>query len=155
MASQAARKPSPELTLVMAPPSSPAANIANPAPTVSRAPIRAAIRSAGTAPTVSPAIMGSSRSPLPMASVPRMPWKYWGMVNSTPTMAMESVAMRTMPEVKPAEWNRSGGSSGRPSGRRARRRSESEKATSTASPASSGTRVQADPQPLSPASINP
>ena len=99
MAIQAATKPVPEVTLVVAPISKPAASTANPAATVIFAPIRAATRSAGTAPTIRPPISGSSRRPDPIALVPSTPWKYCGMVNSTPIMARTATATRMTPQV--------------------------------------------------------
>ena len=57
-------------------------------------PDSAATRSAGTAPTISPPISGSSRRPEPIASVPSTPWKYCGIVNSTPIIARTRIASK-------------------------------------------------------------
>ena len=77
----------PELTLVIAPATSPAASSTNPAATATLAPTRRTMRDAGKAPAISPPTRGSSRRPEPIAVVPSTPWKYCGMVNKMPSMA--------------------------------------------------------------------
>jgi hypothetical protein len=57
------------------------------------------MRSAGTAASTSPPIIGSSRRPEPIGLVPSTPWKYWGIVNSTPNIAKIAIEERITPHV--------------------------------------------------------
>ena len=88
-----------EPTLVRAPISNPAARTANPTATATFAPTSRTIRSAGTAPSSSPPIIGNSRRPDPIGLAPSTPWKYWGIVNSTPNIAKIATAARITPHV--------------------------------------------------------
>src|SRR5262249_22989881 len=92
---------------------SPALVIANPAATVSLAPTRSAIRSAGTAPRTRPPMMGSRRMPEPCGSRPSTPWEYCGRVDTIPIRARPPTAARNTPQVK-APGREEGGTNGRP-----------------------------------------
>jgi hypothetical protein len=77
---QAAMKPSLEPIRVVAPRSMPAAMTVNPTATVIFTPTRIATRSDGTAPSTSPMITGTRRTPAPCAFTPSTASKYCGMV---------------------------------------------------------------------------
>ena len=63
-------------------------------------------------PITMPPIMGSSRSPLPIASAPRTSWKYCGIAKKIPNIANETSVDSTVPQEKPAEPNRARSTSG-------------------------------------------
>ena len=86
-------------TLVRDPISNPAATIANPTATATFAPTSRTIRSAGSAETTRPPINGNNLRPYPIGLVPSHPWKYCGIVNSTPNMAKIAIAERITPQV--------------------------------------------------------
>src|SRR5580700_6459747 len=83
IAIQTATKTVLEPVEVVEPNSKPEPSSTNPAAATSLAPKTRTNRSAGTAPRTRPRMTGSSRRPEPMASAPRTPWKYCGIVNST------------------------------------------------------------------------
>ena len=79
---------------------SPIAINRNPKAAVSLAPIRAAMRSAATAPTTRPPISGRNLRPAPWASIPRMAWRYCGSVKSTPNIPKMPTPANTTPTLK-------------------------------------------------------
>ena len=60
-----------------------------------------------------PPIIGSSRSPLPIAFTPRTSWKYSGIAKKMPNIANETSVASTVPQVKPADRNNRSSISGR------------------------------------------
>ncbi|MGD0609800.1 MAG: hypothetical protein ABSA53_40330 [Streptosporangiaceae bacterium] len=150
-----ATNPIPEERLVVVPRMSPAPIAAKPKATVSFVPRTLAIMLAGSAPARSPPMRGRSRTPEPIAVVPRTPWKYWGSVNSTPNIARIATAARTTPHRYALERNSARSSSGSPSGRRLSRRSHMKKPAITTSPPVMSSHAPRLLQPYSPASINP
>ena len=109
-------KPSPLVVVIVVPTASPTTTTAKPTATVSFAPRRAATRSAGTAPTISPAMTGRSRKPEPCGSRPLMAWKYCGRTNRTPNSPKTPNAVRTIPQVKLRDPNSDRSTSGCPPG---------------------------------------
>ena len=152
-ANQAAANPVPLLTVVVAPTPRATAMIAN--PTVTRpfalasgalAVPSAACRGEASRvlpimPITMPPIIGSSRSPLPIASTPRTSWKYCGIAKKMPNIANETSVDRMVPQVKPADRNNRSSTSGRirprgsdpPDPARSRPVSQRSQATNTAS----------------------
>src|SRR5205823_1788544 len=114
-ANQAAANPVPLLTVVVAPNPRVTAMSAN--PTVTRpftlasgalAVPPAACRGEASRvlpimPITMPPIIGSSRSPLPIAFTPRTSWKYWGIAKKMPNIANETSVASMVPQVKPAD----------------------------------------------------
>ncbi len=102
-----------------------------------------------------PPSSGSSRIPLPIASVPSTAWKYCGAANSSPKNAkMPSPAM-IVPQVNRAEPNSDRSTSARPGERRSRARSQTANTTSSAAPPSMPASAPAEPQPSCPALTSP
>ena len=64
-------------------------------------------------PITMPPIIGSSRSPLPIAFTPRTSWKYCGIAKKRPNIANETSVASTVPQVKPADRNNRSSISGR------------------------------------------
>ena len=117
-------------------------------------------------PITMPPIIGSSRSPLPIASVPRTSWKYCGIAKKMPNIANETSVDKMVPQVKPADRNNRSSISGRiapprsgpPEPARLRPVSQRSQATSTASTAAPAAMVPsatASVQPSWPALMNP
>ncbi len=114
-ANQAAANPVPLLTVVVAPNPRVTAMIANPTATrpftlasgelgVPSAACRGeASRVLPIMPITMPPIIGSSRSPLPIASAPRTSWKYCGIAKKMPNIANEISVDSVVPQVKPAD----------------------------------------------------
>ena len=87
-------------------------------------------------PTTSPPIIGSSRSPLPMALAPCTSWKYCGMAKKMPNIANETSVASTVPQVNPADRNSPSSISGRtPPARPVSQRSQATNTPRTTSPA--------------------
>jgi hypothetical protein len=139
---------------VAVPMTAPTPRRTKPRATVSLAPTALASALAGSAPAISPPTRGSSRRPEPSASVPRMAWKYCGMVKSKPIMPRPASPPRIAPQVNDAEPNSIGLTSGSPP-RRPSRRSQTAKAPSSASPRTISGMAAGSLQPFSPASIRP
>ena len=123
-------------------------------------------------PTIMPPIMGSSRSPLPMAFTPRTSWKYSGIAKKMPNIANDTSVAKIVPQVKLADRNSRSSISGRiardapPSRvprdppapawtRRVSLRSHATKTASTATPAAMVPSAVASVQPSRPAWMNP
>ncbi len=64
-------------------------------------------------PITMPPIIGSSRSPLPIAFTPRTSWKYCGIAKKMPNIANETSVDKMVPQVKPADRNNRSSISGR------------------------------------------
>jgi hypothetical protein len=123
-------------------------------------------------PMTMPPIIGSSRSPLPMAFTPRTSWKYWGIANKMPNIANDTNVAKMVPQVKPADRNSRSSTSGRIPGARppwrssgpaasaaalrwVSQRSHATKTASTATPAAMVPSAVAAVQPSWPAWMNP
>ena len=104
-------------------------------------------------PATIPPISGSSRSPLPNESWPSTSWKYCGMANRMPNIANDTNVVRMVPQVNPAEWNRSSWMSGWP--RPVTCRSHATKRTSRPAPAAIVASATGLLQPSSPALMQP
>ncbi|MGA2975031.1 MAG: hypothetical protein ABSF77_06960 [Spirochaetia bacterium] len=96
---QAAAYPKPDPTLVAVPANMPAATSAKPRAAVTFAPARAANRLEETAPIMRPPIMGRSRRPAPIESLPRIATEYCGRVKRRPDMAKILNIARIVPQV--------------------------------------------------------
>ncbi len=117
-------------------------------------------------PMTMPPIIGSSRSPLPMASTPRTSWKYCGIAKKMPNIANDTIVDKMVPQVKLAERNSPSSISGRTRRtpppcrgpawpRRVSRRSQATKTASTTAPAAMVASAAAFDQPSWPALMNP
>ena len=104
-------------------------------------------------PATIPPISGSSRSPLPNESWPSTSWKYCGMANRMPNIANDTNVVRMVPQVKPAERNRSSSMSGWP--RSVMRRSQATNRASRPAPAATVASAAGLLQPSSPALMQP
>ena len=117
-------------------------------------------------PITMPPIIGSSRSPLPIASAPRTSWKYCGITKKMPNIANETSVARVVPQVNPADRNSRSSISGRTlpprrsslsaaGPRPVSQRSQPTSAASTATPAAMVPSAVASVQPSCPALMNP
>ena len=120
-------------------------------------------------PMIMPPIIGSSRSPLPIAFTPRTSWKYSGIAKKMPNIANETSVDKIVPQVKPADRNNRSSISGRTLTRRPPRRfppsslwlrlvsqrSQATRRASTATPAAMVPSAAASVQPSWPALMNP
>ena len=117
-------------------------------------------------PITMPPIMGSSRSPLPMAFTPRTSWKYRGIAKKMPNIANETSVDSVVPQVNPADRNNRSSISGRitpprsdpPLPARLRpvsQRSQATRTASTATPAAMVPTAMESDQPSWPALMNP
>ena len=116
-------------------------------------------------PITMPPIIGSSRSPLPIAFTPRTSWKYCGIAKKMPNIANETSVDKMVPQVKPGRPEQpeldqrttirapAGGSvlAGRP----VSQRSHATKTASTATPAAMVPSAVPSVQPSWPALMNP
>ncbi|SLI34418.1 Uncharacterised protein [Mycobacteroides abscessus subsp. abscessus] len=107
-------------------------------------------RSPTLAPTISPPIIGSNRSPLPSASVPSTSWKYCGTVKNNPNSAKLISTANTAPHLKPGARNRPGSMSGCVA-----RRCQATSAAPATRPAATQARASGSPHPCSPQRISP
>ena len=105
-------------------------------------------------PTSMPPTSGSSRSPLPSASVPRTSWKYCGIANSRPNIANDTSVTKMVPQRKPGELNSPRSTSGTEP-RAVTRRSHRTNSARTATPATSVASATASLQPSWPALMSP
>ncbi len=112
--------------------------------------MRSASQSPVLVPMIMPAIIGTSRSPVPSGLVPSTLWKYWGRTNSSPNNAKGAIVACTVPQTNCGLVNRPSSISGW-----LLRRSQPMKAAKRASPARTGAHVPACPQPCWPALMNP
>ena len=117
-------------------------------------------------PITMPPIIGSSRSPLPIAFTPRTSWKYCGIAKKMPNSANETSVDSTVPQVKPADRNNRSSISGRtlpprrfPASsvqlRPVSQRSQATRTASTVAPATMVPSAVASVQPSWPALMNP
>jgi hypothetical protein len=147
-------KPPPVPRVVVAPRRRAVPMTAKPAAIVRLGPNRAVTRSDGRAPRIRPPIIGRRRMPLPIGSVPTIPWKYWGRVKRAPTIVTVATARMRMPPVKLRARNSSRSTRVLPP-RRWRALSQGKKAARRAMPTTMGTMAFTVPHPYSPASISP
>ena len=107
-------------------------------------------------PTTNPPIMGSSRSPLPIAFAPCTSWKYCGIAKKMPNIANETSVASVVPQVNPRDRNSPSSISGRTDpARRVSQRSQATKPASTATPAAMVVSAAVSVQPFWPASMKP